>query len=161
MPSRQPGGQLRSCQLDNIAVMQQAIHLGSGVAGCRALHPSGVGFHDHDAGTRFLLNLPHGSGVVVVGVADKNDFGVAILEAQLVDALPNQRDILGKTRVDQDVSFRGFDEINSKICRADVIEIASDFEPRKFAMPVGILSGGEWAVKGEQQRSKVQDSFHY
>ena len=129
--------------------MQEAIHLGSGVSGFRVLHPINIGLHDHDAGAGFPLNLPHGGGVVVVGVADQNDFGVVILEAQLVDAVPNQREILGKIRVDEDVPFRGFDEINSKIRRADVIEVASDFEPRKFAMPVGILSKGQRARKSE------------
>ena len=58
-----------------------------------------------------------------------------------------EADILREIRVDQDVSFRGFDQVNGKICCANVIEIASDFEPRKFAMPVGILSKGERARK--------------
>lgn len=38
-------------------------------------------------------DLPYAGSVVVVCVADKNDWGVTILEVQMVDAGPNQRDI--------------------------------------------------------------------
>src|SRR5215471_11659162 len=76
--------------------------------------------------------------MIAMRVADENDLGVLIVESQLHDAVANERHILFEIRVDQDVPLRCVDQVNSEICRPDVIQVPCNFERRERTVPIGI-----------------------
>ena len=74
-------------------------------------------------------------------VADEEDLDVAELEAELLDAGSDERDILLEIAVDQDVPFRRGDQIVRESFAADVVEVAGDSEWRKWLGPIRTCSG--------------------
>jgi len=113
------------------------------VTGCGAFHGGSIGLHDHEQGTGVLFDLPHRLVMVVVSVADENDLSIGKVEAQLVNVVPNDRQILEETRIDQDVPARGFNEINGQIRGAYVLQVVCDFECGEWRMPGGVLGADD------------------
>src|SRR6185437_12064477 len=100
-----------------------------------------VGVHHHVLGAGERLD-PGASGVVVkVCVADQENFDVAELEAEVLDARFDLRDGLLEVAVDQDQPVRRRDEVAGEGSGADVEEIPGDMErwksfgPRRIDLP--------------------------
>ena len=64
--------------------------------------------------------------MVVVRVADKQDFYLVEGKSQRLDILFDLRHILHERAIDQDVSLGGDDEIRGQIFRADIEQISRD-----------------------------------
>src|SRR6185437_13445785 len=94
-----------------------------------------VGVHHHVLGAGERLD-PGTSGVVVeVCVADQEDLDVAELEAEVLDARFELRDVLLEVAVDQDQAVRRRDEVAGEGSGADVVEIPGDMEGWKGLGP--------------------------
>jgi hypothetical protein len=156
MTGSQPSDQLRFTELDNIAIVQQPIHFGRGMARLGAFHPGGIGFHHHQLGASLFFNLADSAGVVVVGVADENDFRVTVIEAELLNAFANQRQILREIAVDEDIPSRGLDQVDGEVSGADVIEVAGDFETWEFVVPLSVLAKGARSCQRDQKGKEHQ-----
>jgi hypothetical protein len=63
-----------------------------------------------------------------VRVADQEDLDVAELEAELLDAGADERDVVFEIAVDEDEALRGGDQVVREALAADVVEVVDDVE---------------------------------
>ena len=103
--------------------------------------------HDVVFGAGETLDCCAAGAVVVVSVAYQEDFGVGELEAELFDALLDERRRRFKIAVDEDVASGRDDEVAGEISAANVIEIPSDVKGRERGGPIGRDLGGERECK--------------
>ncbi len=160
---RQVRHEPRAAEFDRVAVVQRPVHVRARPAGRRALLLRDVALHHHQLRAGLLLNDARRLVVIAVGVADQDDLGVGVLEAELRDGLLDRRHILLEVGVDQDVALRRIDQVDGQIGRADVVKVAGDLEPRDFAVPVGVaLRQQGRCVQGErgQQRDDCEMNSH-
>ena len=143
MPGRESAGQRGAAEFDRVAVVEHAIDFRAGTTGGGAFDLGDVGCHDHQARAGFFFDETDGCVVVTVRVADEKNLGVGVVEAELRDALAQQRQILRVVGVDQNVSRRRVDQVDRQIGGADIVEVARDFHWRKFDVPVGAGRGGQ------------------
>ena len=100
-------------QLHFVAVVQDAADLDrrESTAPCSALfHHGRVGIHHHELRAGHFLHLGDARAMVAMRVADENDLDVAELEAELLDALLDQRHGIFEIGIDQDVALIGRDQ---------------------------------------------------
>ena len=96
--------------------------------------------------------------MIAVRVADENDFRVAVFEAELLDALLDERQILFEVGVDQDVALRRVDQVDGQIGGADIVEIAGDLKRWKLGVPIRI---GLRQHDGRSQEEQQERSSHH
>ena len=65
--------------------------------------------------------------MVPVRVADEEDLDVSELESEPLHTGPDERNVLLKIAVDQDVPLRSGDEIVSEVFAVNILEILRDF----------------------------------
>jgi hypothetical protein len=108
-----------------------------------ALDDGNIPVHDHIFCAGQPQNLRAAGVVVPVGMADEQNPDIAEMEAELLNAIPDERDRLLQARVDQHIALWGDDQIRRKVFAADVVEIVSNAEGRDGGRPVGILLGAQ------------------
>ena len=148
---RETGGQRGAAEFDGVAVVEHAVDFRGGAAGRGAFDRGDIGRHHHQTGAGFLFNEADRRVVVAVGVADEQNLRVGVSEAELRDALAQQRQILRIVGVDQDVSLRRVDQVDREIGGADVVEIAGNFYRRKLDVPVVARRGGQIRDRNDRQ----------
>ena len=79
-----------------------------------------VGVHDHEFRVGVGFDEAGGGVVIAVGVADEQDLGVGVLEAESFDARADGGDVFREIRIDQDVALRGVDEVDGEVGGADL-----------------------------------------
>ena len=131
-------GELRAAEFDRIPIVQHAIDLRARPSRCGAFDCGHIGVHDHQLRAGLRLDDADAFIVIAVRVADQDDLRVRVLEAEAFDALADRGHILLEVAVDQDVALRCGDQIDGKVRRPDVIEVAGDLEARDGAVPIRV-----------------------
>src|SRR5262249_5514425 len=160
MTGSQMSRQLRAAEFNRVAVVQRSVDLGAGASLPCTLCLRNVGVHDHQSRTCVFLDKTHRGVVIAMRVAREVDLRVAIFESERFDALLDERYILGEIRVDQNVSLRRVDQVNSEIRSSDPIQIPCDFERGKLTMPVRILLRQNGRRKYEKHEQNTIDHVH-
>jgi len=90
-------------------------------------------------------------------VADEEDFDVAPVKAELLDAVADLWWRGLEVGVDEDVALRRGDEVGREVAAADVVKVVGDAEGREGRGPVGVLvgAGGE-REKGEGEEDECE-----
>ncbi len=83
-----------------------------------------IGRHDFILCVRLAKDFGAAGAVVVVRVADEQDFDVSEFESKRLDALADERGRRRKVAVDEDVALRRDDEVGGEVLAADVIQTA-------------------------------------
>ena len=161
-------GEDGAAERDCVAIVQDAIDVGGrklhGLVVrriesrfCRRIRPTETSpsMTSYFAPVRRLICGAAGA-VVVVGVADEQDFDVAEIEAERFDALADLRRGRCEIAVDEDVALRRDDEVGGEIFAADVVEIAGDAERREGLGPGGIDSGARLRLR-DAERCKTSE----
>ena len=130
------------------------------IADAAVLEQHGVGFRHHHARTRQPFELGKPGHVIAVRVRREQDLDVVELEAELLDALPDLGDGLGKPGVDENVAGIGRDEVRRQIVGPDPIDVADQLERRERLRPIGVLGGGGAATRHNNRR-KARASMTY
>src|ERR1700722_1488822 len=92
--------------------------------------------------------------MIAVRVADEDNFGVAVFEPELLDALLNDGQILFEIGVDQDVAPRCVDQVDGQIRGADVVEIPGDLKRRKLGVPIRITLREQSGRANQEKREQ-------
>src|SRR5580698_2897155 len=92
-----------------------------------------------------------------MGMADEDDLDVLVLEAELIDTLLDQRDVLLVVRIDQDIAQWRVDQVHGQVGRADVVDVAGDPERGKFPVPVGIALREQRRAGAKEEDEKEND----
>src|SRR4051812_41521293 len=106
---------------------------------CRTFHRGNIGLHNHETSACLAFDQAHAAVVIVVCMADQEDFGIAVIESELLNVRFDERYILREIRVDQDISFRGPDQVDGEIRGANVKEVTRNLEGGKWAVPLWVL----------------------
>ncbi len=104
--------QFGSAEFHGFAIVQYAIHMRARTARRSALLFRDIGIHHHQLRPSLFLDHAGGGVMIAMRVADEDNFGVAVLEAELLDAFLNQRYILLEVGIDQDVALRRVDQVD-------------------------------------------------
>ena len=96
-----------------------------------------VGGHDHVSGAGEPFDHRDAGVVIPVRAADEEDLDVAELEAELLDAGANEREVVFEIAVDEDVALRGRDQVVREGFAADVVEVTGEVEWGKAVVQSG------------------------
>ena len=110
-----------------------------------------VGVHDHVLCAGFLEDLGATGAVVIVGMADEQDFDLTPFEAELFYAGADLGRRGGQIAVDENEAHIRGDEVAGQVAAADVIEISGDAEGRQLGGPVRVEIEGQAAGAGGER----------
>lgn len=138
-----------SAQPDLVAVVQHAVdlcwrevHIGRlrivEVCFTAALDDGHVPVHDHVFRMSYLHDARAASSVIVMRMADEQNFYVAEFEPKLLDTLLNLRRRGREIAVDEDVSLRRGDQERREVPAAHVIHVADHAIGTELCRPVRI-----------------------
>src|SRR5439155_22545229 len=102
---REIGGQYVAAEADLIPVVEHAADLDRGAAAAAGFHHRHVAIHHHQLGAGELLHPRGAGGMIAVRVADEENLDILKFEAELLDALLNQRDRIVEIGIDQNMTL--------------------------------------------------------
>ena len=92
--------------------------------------------------------------MVIVCVADEEDFCVGEFEAESLNVFLDERGRRREIAVDKDISPRSDHQVRSEVLAAHVIEIASDMKRWKRPGPRAVILRGDMHRKQERRNQR-------
>ena len=151
-------GQGGTSQFDLVAIVQHAVDGMRLAAGRDLLQCRDVLLHRHHAGAGHFLDHRIGLHVVAVRVAAEDDLDVGEFESELLDARADHRHGLLEVGIDQDVAFRGGDQVTPEVDRADEIDVADHLMGGKGLTPFGTGVGLRRQLSGGNEHRNATDA---